>query len=76
MQGLKSSLEKQQAAVLLKSSFELKQEKLRNKINKLEEEALQEKAWPLKGEVEASQRPVNSLLEEIVEIDLSQRPGK
>ncbi|XP_073979941.1 U3 small nucleolar ribonucleoprotein protein MPP10 [Rhodnius prolixus] len=75
MQGLKSSLEKQQAAVLLKSSFELKQEKLRNKINKLEEEALQEKAWPLKGEVEASQRPVNSLLEEIVEIDLSQRPA-
>ncbi|KAK9506499.1 hypothetical protein O3M35_008427 [Rhynocoris fuscipes] len=57
-----------------KSAFELKEEKKKRKITKLEEDLLKSKPWTLQGEVDASQRPFNSLLEEVVEVDLSQRP--
>lgn len=59
----------------VKSSFEIREEKLRKKIAELEDEAMEEKAWPLKGEVNADNRPVNSLLEEVVEFDMTQRPA-
>lgn len=60
----------------LKSSLELRDERLRRKIEVLEEQALSEKPWQLKGEITADKRPQNSLLEEIVDFDLSSRPGK
>lgn len=60
--------------VEIKSSLEMRQERLKNKIGKLEEEALAEKPWQLKGEVSASNRPQNSLLEEFVEFDITTRP--
>ncbi|XP_014257055.1 U3 small nucleolar ribonucleoprotein protein MPP10 [Cimex lectularius] len=57
------------------SSFERRQENLDRRIRKLEDAALSEKPWVLKGEVDSSSRPVNSLLEEVVEFDMTQRPA-
>ncbi|RWS27748.1 U3 small nucleolar ribonucleoprotein MPP10-like protein [Leptotrombidium deliense] len=52
-----------------KSSFEAKEEKIREKIAKLEAENLAEKPWQLKGEITADRRPENSLLEEHVQFE-------
>lgn len=60
----------------VKSSFEERQRRLRQHVEKLESEAVSEKPWQLTGEVTAKKRPQNSLLEEIVEFDLSARPGE
>ncbi|OAD53241.1 U3 small nucleolar ribonucleoprotein MPP10 [Eufriesea mexicana] len=58
----------------VKSSLEMRQERLKKKIKELEKEALGEKPWQLKGEVSAPNRPQNSLLEEFVEFDITTRP--
>lgn len=47
-----------------KSTFEKQQEKLREKISRMEEANLSEKPWQLSGEIGAMDRPENSLLEE------------
>ncbi|KAK1130637.1 hypothetical protein K0M31_018754 [Melipona bicolor] len=59
----------------VKSSLEMRQERLKTKIEKLEEEAIRDKPWQLKGEVTATNRPQNSLLEEFVEFDITTRPA-
>ncbi|XP_037545296.1 U3 small nucleolar ribonucleoprotein protein MPP10 [Nematolebias whitei] len=57
----------------LKSSFEKRQEKISEKIDKLEKAALAEKPWQLSGEVTAQTRPENSMLEEDVEFEQTSR---
>lgn len=52
-----------------KSSFEKRQEKLKEKIKSLEEEAVFVKPWQLGGEISAMKRPENSLLEEFLQFD-------
>lgn len=58
-----------------KSSLEGRQERLQRRIEELENEAISEKPWQLKGEVAGTNRPQNSLLEEFVEFDITSRPA-
>lgn len=58
-----------------KSTLEARQERLLMRISELEEEAISEKPWQLKGEVSGSNRPQNSLLEEFVVVDINTRPA-
>lgn len=67
--------EKSSRGTQIKSSLELRQERLKTKIQSLEENLISEKPWQMKGEVSATKRPQNSLLEEVVEFDLTTRPG-
>lgn len=60
---------------VVKSSLEVRQERLKERIQNLEKEAISEKPWQLKGEVSATKRPQNSLLEEFVEFDVVTRPA-
>ncbi|XP_031618812.1 U3 small nucleolar ribonucleoprotein protein MPP10 [Contarinia nasturtii] len=57
-----------------KSEFDLRQQRLKKRIEELEEKALGEKPWQLKGEITSSTRPKNSLLEEVLEFDSVARP--
>ena len=57
------------------SNFEARQERLKKRISNLEESALKEKPWQMKGEITADKRPQNSLLQEYVEFDLATRPA-
>ncbi|KAJ8934519.1 hypothetical protein NQ314_013302 [Rhamnusium bicolor] len=59
----------------VKSSLEARQERLKKKIEIIEQTAIGEKPWQLKGEITAAGRPQNSLLEEIVEFDLTSKPA-
>ncbi|XP_030621485.1 U3 small nucleolar ribonucleoprotein MPP10 [Chanos chanos] len=56
-----------------KSPFEKRQEKMAEKIDKLEKDALAEKPWQLTGEVTAQTRPENSMLEQDVTFDQASR---
>lgn len=58
----------------VKSSLEERQERLEKKMKELEEQSISEKPWQLKGEVGASGRPQDSLLEDFVEVDVVSRP--
>ena len=58
-----------------KSSHELKQERLKKKIEHLENAMLDNRPWQMKGEVKGDNRPQNSLLEEILEFDTTTRPA-
>lgn len=59
-----------------KSTFELRQGRLQERIGVIEENLVAKKSWTLQGEISAENRPQNSLLEEVVEFDLTSRPGK
>lgn len=52
-----------------KSTFEMRQAKLKEKIRALEESNLSEKPWQLMGETSVATRPENSLLQEHLEFD-------
>lgn len=51
------------------SSFEKQQQKLQKEIGELENELVAEKEWTMKGEVQAKERPQDSLLNEGSELD-------
>lgn len=57
-----------------KSEFALRQDRLQNRIEEFEENALGDKPWQLKGEITSATRPKNSLLEEVLEFDSVARP--
>lgn len=57
------------------STLEARQERLLMRIKELEEEAVSEKPWQLKGEISGPNRPQNSLLEEFVVVDVNTRPA-
>ncbi|KAF5895631.1 U3 small nucleolar ribonucleoprotein MPP10-like, partial [Clarias magur] len=57
----------------VKSAFEKRQEKMKEKISELEKAALAEKPWQLTGEVSAQTRPENSMLEEDLDFDQASR---
>lgn len=56
------------------SEFQKQDAKAKEKVRKLEEEFLKEKPWQLKGEIRASERPQDSLLEEYVDFESAVRP--
>lgn len=56
-----------------KSSFEQSQEFLKRKIRQLEEQNLEPRPWRLQGEVEATGRPENSLLQELFQFEHATR---
>lgn len=58
-----------------KSKFQKQQEKLKKEIQKLEEGSIGDKPWMLKGEVDSSVRPMNSLLEEFVDFEHTSKPA-
>ncbi|XP_043230558.1 U3 small nucleolar ribonucleoprotein protein MPP10-like [Amphibalanus amphitrite] len=57
----------------LKSSLEVRQERLRSRIEQLEEENLAEKSWQQRGETAAAGRHENALLEEYVDFEQTRR---
>ncbi|KAL3288058.1 hypothetical protein HHI36_002509 [Cryptolaemus montrouzieri] len=57
------------------STLELRQNRLKQKIDEIENKAISEKPWQLQGEIKGDSRPQNSLLEEIVEFDRTTRPA-
>lgn len=58
-----------------KSNFELRQERLKNRIADMEDAVMGEKTWQLRGEVDSASRPKNSLLENVLEFDATTRPA-
>jgi len=57
-----------------KSTHEIRMERMAEKIKKLEEANMAEKGWEYTGEVQASQRPLNSALEVDLEFDHARPP--
>lgn len=57
------------------STFEKSQIRLKKTIKNLEQENIGEKKWAMKGEVSSKARPMNSLLEEDLEIEQASKPA-
>lgn len=46
---------------------------MKEKIEQLEAELMQEKDWQMRGEIDAKKRPENSLLETVLDYDTAMR---
>lgn len=57
------------------STFEKFQQKMNRQIEELEKENISEKPWTMTGEVSSKERPINSLLEEVVDFDILTKPA-
>ena len=58
-----------------KSNFEKRQERLQTQILSIEDELVAEKTWALKGEASGKNRPMNSLLEEALDVEYALKPA-
>eukprot|EP00299_Pterocystis_sp_00344_P008851 c3525_g1_i3.p1 GENE.c3525_g1_i3~~c3525_g1_i3.p1 ORF type:complete len:474 (+),score=161.22 c3525_g1_i3:628-2049(+) len=56
------------------TDFELKEQRMKERIKQLEEKALQKRTWELMGEAKAKDRPVNSLLQTTLDFEHRTRP--
>ncbi|XP_060603484.1 U3 small nucleolar ribonucleoprotein protein MPP10-like [Ruditapes philippinarum] len=56
-----------------KSSYEIRQERLKKKISAIEDDMLSQKPWQLAGEISAGKRPENSLLQENLQFEHTTR---
>ncbi len=56
------------------STFEKQQRKMDETIKKLESENMAQKEWVMKGEVSSKARPMNSLLEQDLDVDIAVKP--
>lgn len=56
------------------STFERQQLEIKKQIDQLEAEAIADKKWALKGEVQSKDRPQDALLEEEIEFDRTSKP--
>lgn len=56
------------------TTFEKQQLDIRKQIDQLEQEAVADKKWALKGEVQSKDRPQDALLEEEIEFDRTSKP--
>jgi len=71
--GKKKDSSENAPGAVQKSSFELRQEKLKKQISELEQANLKPKKWQLTGEVMAAARPENSLLQENIDFEFMTR---
>lgn len=55
------------------STFEVREKRLKTQMKQFEEDIVATKPWQLKGEADSKNRPVNSLLEEVLEFDSTSR---
>jgi U3 small nucleolar RNA-associated protein MPP10 len=56
------------------SKFELEQLAIQKEIEQLEAENMGAKEWTMKGEVNSKSRPINSLLEQELDVDIAAKP--
>lgn len=55
------------------STFEVREKRLKTQMKQFEEDIVAKKSWQLRGEANSKNRPVNSLLEEVLEFDSTSR---
>lgn len=55
------------------STFEVREERLKHQMKQLEDDIVAKKSWQLQGETNSKNRPLNSLLEEVLEFDSTSR---
>ena len=57
------------------TSFQKQQRKLKREMAEIEKDLVAQKSWELRGEVRASDRPENSLLEVYVDVEKASKPA-